>query len=168
MKTEITKEKLSEYFHPTKNFERYTDNVVVDYAEIEINPAGILKLEQNLDRCGSKDGWTDKEWEEINNPYDDAYEHIVAYVHFETGTDNFNKLFIEVITAHDSVPLDVELLVNDEEKQNIIDAALSSLHKPENERDEYWGEEICPHCDYVNNFTVRERVTRITCKKCSN
>ena len=38
MNTEITKERLTEWFYPTENFRRYTDNVLVDYAEIEINP----------------------------------------------------------------------------------------------------------------------------------
>lgn len=129
MKTEITQEKLSEYFYPTKNFERCTDKAVVDYAEIEINPQGISKLEQNLVRCGSKENWSNEEWAEITDATNDAYEHVIAYVHFDAGTDNFNKLFIEVVTAYDSEELDVEQLVNDEEKQNLIDAALSSLHK---------------------------------------
>ena len=129
MKTEITQEKLSEYFYPTKNFERCTDNAIVDYAEIEINPQGISKLERNLDRCGSKENFTAEEWAEITDATNDAYEHVVAYVHFDAGTDNFNKLFIEIVTAYDSFSLDASLIVNEEEKQNIIDAALSSLHK---------------------------------------
>lgn len=129
MQTEITYEKLSTYFYPTKNFERCTDKAIVDYVEIEINPTGIPKLERNLDRCGSKEDWTDEEWATINNPNNDAYEHVIAYVHFDADTDNFNKLFIEVVTAHDSNELDVESLLNAEEKQNIINAALSSLHQ---------------------------------------
>lgn len=129
MKTEITKERLSEYFYPTANFERWTDGKCVDYAEIEINPEGIKKLEENLDRCGSSDGWNEEDWKDINDSGNDAYEHIIAYVHFDAGTDNFNKLFIEVITTYDSVELDVAKLVNEEEKQNIIEAALESLHK---------------------------------------
>lgn len=129
MKTEITRERLSEFFYPTANFERYTDNAIVDYAEIEIDPNGITKLERNLDRCGSSDDWDEDEWAELNNPEDDAYEHIIAYVHFDAGTDNFNKLFIEVNTAYDSEELDVKKLVNEEEKSFIIEAALESLHK---------------------------------------
>ena len=54
---------------------------------------------------------------------------IDVYVHFDARTDNFNKLFIEVFTSYDDVELDVDKLVNDEEKQNIIEAALESLHK---------------------------------------
>ena len=53
----------------------------------------------------------------------------IAYVHFDAGTDNFNKLFIEVFTSYDDVELDVDKLVNEEEKQNIIESALESLHK---------------------------------------
>ena len=57
--------------------------------------------------------------------------------------------------------------ITEEIKENgytTIEEVKSHLEKYYTE--EFWGEEICPHCDYVNNFTVRERVTRITCKKC--
>ena len=129
MRTEITRERLSEYFYPTANFERYTDDAIVDYAEIEIDPNGIKKLECNLERCGSSDDWDEDEWAELNDSSNDAYEHIIAYVHFDAGTDNFNKLFIEVMTTYDSVELDVKKLINEEEKSFIIKAALESLHK---------------------------------------
>lgn len=130
MNTEITKERLAEWFYPTENFIRCTDNAVVDYAEIEINPDGIKKLKDNLDRCvGNPRDFSEKDWENLHNPSEDIYEHIIAYVHFDAGTDNFNKLFIEVFTSYDDVELDVDKLVNDEEKQNIIEAALESLHK---------------------------------------
>ena len=130
MKTEITKDRLSEYFYPTQNLQRTAlDNALVDYAEIEINPSRIKKLEDNLERCTEK---SDKstEWQrEIANPESDSYEHIIAYVHFDVGTDKFNKLFLEVHTAYGNDPLDVDKLINEKEKQNIIDAALESLHK---------------------------------------
>ena len=130
MNTEITKERLTEWFYPTENFRRYTDNALVDYAEIEIKPDGIKKLEDNLDRCvGNPRDFSEKDWENLHNPNEDIYEHIIAYVHFDAGTDNFNKLFIEVFTSYDDVELDVDKLVNEEEKQNIIESALESLHK---------------------------------------
>lgn len=129
MKTEITKNRLCEYFYPTANFERYTDNTIVDYAEIEIEPKGIEKLECNLERCGNLEGWDEDDIKAINEPSDDSYEHIIAYVHFDAGTDNFNKLFIEVTTSYDSAELDVAKIVNEEEKTFIIEAALESLHK---------------------------------------
>lgn len=129
MQTEITKEILSEYFYPTAGFQRSTDKAVVDYAEIEIKPDGIRKLERNLDRCGNPDEWTAEEWSAITNPDDDAYERIIAYVHFDAGTDNFNQLFIEVVTTYGCEALEVSKLVNEEEKQYLIDAALDSLHK---------------------------------------
>lgn len=129
MKTEITRKNLCEYFYPTKNFERPTDGVVVDYAEIEINPTGIEKLEQNLDRCGNECDFYENDWKALHDPSSDIFEHIIAYVHFDAGTDSFNKLFIEVITAFSADPLEVEKLINEEEKQNIINAALESLHK---------------------------------------
>ena len=132
MKTEITKDRLSEFFYPTKNFNRkYLDNAIVDYAEIEINPEGIEKLENNLERkrSGTPDE-NEKWWQELTNPESDYYEHIIAYVHFDAGTDKFNKLFLEVYTAHGcDTELNVDKLINEEEKQYIIDAALESLHK---------------------------------------
>lgn len=130
IKTEITKEKLTEWFYPTENFRRCTDNALVDYAEIEINPEGIKKLEDNLDRCvGNPRDFSEKDWENLHKPNEDIYEHIIAYVHFDAGTDNFNKLFIEVYTSYDGVELETDKLVNDEEKQFIIEVALESLHK---------------------------------------
>ena len=129
MKTEITKDRLDEYFYPTENFHRPTDGQCVDYAEIEINPAGIRKLEENIDRYGNPGMWTERDWEEMNNPGSDTYEHVVAYVHFDAGTDTFNELFIEVVTSYGSDALEPRKLVDEKEKQNIIDAALESLHK---------------------------------------
>lgn len=130
MNTEITNDRLTEWFYPTQNFRRYTDKALVDYAEIEINPNGIKKLENNLDRCvGNPKDFSKKDWENLHNPNEDIYEHIIAYVHFDAGTDNFNELFIEVYTAYDNAELEVDKLVNEEEKQNIINVALESLHK---------------------------------------
>lgn len=130
MKTEITKKKLSEWFYPTENFRRPTDDMLVDYVEIEINPDGIKKLEDNLDRCvGNPRDFSEKDWENLHKPNEDVYEHIIAYVHFDAGTDNFNKLFIEVYTSYDSAALETDKFVNEEEKQFIIEAALESLHK---------------------------------------
>lgn len=123
MKTEIIREKLHEYFYPSVNWVRCTDKVLVDYAEIEIDPKGIKKLEDNLDRCQGQKNWSDEEWAEINDSSDDAYEHIIAYVHFNADTENFNKLFLYVRTVHDSVELMVKELLNEEEMNIIIDYA---------------------------------------------
>ena len=77
MNTEITKERLTEWFYPTEKFVRYTDNVVVDYAEIEIKPDGIKKLEDNLDRCvGNPRDFSEKDWENLHNPNEDIYMSI--------------------------------------------------------------------------------------------
>lgn len=131
MKTEITKDRLSEFFYPTQNFNRkYLDNAIVDYAEIEINPDGIEKLEINLERQMEIPDENAKWWKELTDPESDYYEHIIAYVHFDAGTDNFNKLFLEVYTAYgcDS-ELNADKLINKEERKYIIEAALESLHK---------------------------------------
>lgn len=130
MKTEITRDRLKENFYPSKNFYREAlDGVIVDYAEIEINPKDIKKLEDNLDRCGNKSDFTEEEWKNINNPDSDNYEYVIAYVHFDAGTDNFNKLFISVVTINSEDKLEVDKLLNEEEKRNIIEAGLESLHK---------------------------------------
>ena len=31
---------------------------------------------------------------------------------------------------------------------------------------EFWGEEICPHCDYVNQFVCDGVTRKIICKEC--
>ena len=131
MKTEITKDRLSEYFLPTKNFRRTVlDNALVDYAEIEIDPAGIKKLEDNLTRCTERPDEDTDWWKELTNPKSDQYEHIVAYVHFNAGTETFNKLFLEVHTAYSrDDELEVDKLINDEEKRYLIKVALESLRK---------------------------------------
>ena len=81
MNTEITKERLTEWFYPTEKFVRYTDNAVVDYAEIEINPDGIKKLEDNLDRCvGNPRDFSEKDWENLRNPNEDIYMSILSHM----------------------------------------------------------------------------------------
>lgn len=105
------------------------DGTIVDYAEIEINPSDIKKLEDKLDRCKDKSGFEEEYWDNINNPGSDDYEYVIAYVHFDAGTDNFNKLFISIITVNKEIELDSDKLLNSEEKQNIISAGLQSLHK---------------------------------------
>lgn len=130
MRTEITKERLRENFYPSKDFYRKNlDGAIVDYAEIEINPKGIKKLENNLDRCGNQADFTEEEWRDINNPNSDNYERIVSYVHFNAGTDDFNKLFVSVVTTNSEDELDVDRILNDEEKQTLIEAGLQSLQK---------------------------------------
>ena len=124
MKTEITSDRLSEFFYPTIGWERTGDNILVEYAEIEINPSGIKKLEDNLERCTGNETKEQNPW-----LFNNAYEHIVAYVHFNHGTLDFNKLYIEVYTSYDSAPLEVENLINEEEKQTIISYAKELMQK---------------------------------------
>ena len=128
MKTEITKGRLKEYFYPTEGFVRKSlDCAVVDYAEIEIIPDGIKKLESNLERYLWRAVYTDEELIKLDDKDSDEYEHIIAYVHFDTKTEKFNKMFIEVHTAFGNEELDVNSLLNNEEKENIISAAIESL-----------------------------------------
>lgn len=129
LSTEVTREHLSEWFCPTVNWKNALDGIVVDYAEVEIDPTGIKKLEDNLDRCGSQDKFTDAEWQELIDESSDAFEHVVCYVHFYAGTDNFKKLFINVISTHDDCPLVMEQLLNAEEQNTIIAYARELLQK---------------------------------------
>lgn len=163
MQTEITKDRLSEYFIPSQNFRRcYLDGKLVDYAEIEVNPEGIKKLEDNLARCEKKDMFDEKSLKELNDSNSDSYEHVVAYVHFDAGTDKFDRLFLSVKDAYSSDDLDVEKIINEEERQFIIDEALKSLHKWRNTADIIdcgWSiEENCDHgCPLGRAACVREK-----------
>ena len=47
MKMEIARSRLSEFMKPTINWQR-NDGKIIDYAEIEIKPDGIKRLEENL------------------------------------------------------------------------------------------------------------------------
>ena len=49
VKTEITRDRLSEFFTPTLNWHR-NDGKIIDYAEIEIKPDGIKKYALELIR----------------------------------------------------------------------------------------------------------------------
>lgn len=135
MRQQIDENHLIEYWYPTIGFKRMLCNdncfieTVVDYAEIEIIPTGIKKLEENLIRFGNQNNYTLDEWEELNNPDTDVYEHIIAYVHFNHNTNDFNQLFIEIIDGYDSISLDPDGLLTSIEQELIIKTALKSLQQ---------------------------------------
>ena len=134
MERQIDVNHLREYWYPTLGFERALVvgdecfEEIVDYAEIEILPTGIKKLEEVLERYNTdKHIYTSDEWTELNNSNSDYYEHIVAYVHFNNNTEIFNKLFLEVISINNYNVLDVDLMLTPKEKELIINAGLESL-----------------------------------------
>lgn len=129
MKTEVTKERLKEFFIPTKGYVRPEDGKIIDYVEVEIIPDGIKKLERKLQRYGSPEDLSKREWMSLHNKKDDTYEHVVAYVYFEEGTDNFVEILLEVVDAYCNEPLNIDELLNEEEKQNIIETAVEYLEK---------------------------------------
>ena len=40
------------------------------------------------------------------------------------------------------------------------------LEEKEESKEEFWGEEICPYCDHVNDFVCDGISRKITCKNC--
>lgn len=120
----IDRNHLREFWYPTIGFApTLSTSTIVDYAEIEVLPTGIKKLQQNLERYN-----VDSEFfEELNDPNNDYYEHIVAYVHFQHDTNIFNKLFLEVVDVNNSIELDPDILLTPAEKDIIIQVALESL-----------------------------------------
>ncbi len=118
----IDRNHLREYWYPTIGFAP-DSSTIVDYAEIEVLPTGIKKLQENLERYN-----VDSEFfEEVNDPDSDVYEHLVAYVHFKHDTDIFDKLFLEVVDVYNSTELDADILLTPAEKDIIIQVALESL-----------------------------------------
>ena len=118
----IDRNHLREFWYPTIGFTPTLSNIV-DYAEIEILPTGIKKLQQNLERYNVNSEF----FEEYNNIENDSYEHIVAYVHFQHDTNIFDRLFLEVVNVYGSDELDADILLTSAEKDIIIQVALESL-----------------------------------------
>ena len=128
MKTEITRDRLSEFFTPTLNWQR-NDGKIIDYAEIEIKPDGIKRLEENLDRCIGKDIFSEEEFKELNDANSDIWEDVVCYVHFEAGTENLDKIYLSIRTPQDEVEINADKILTVEEKHIITDYALELIRK---------------------------------------
>ena len=124
--------KLQEYYYPTIKWKpnlkdkEYTET---DYAEIEIIPDENEEyLLENLDRY--TEVWADELTKKLlNDKNTDYYEHIIAYVHFEEGTYNFDRMIIEVITAYSADEIKVLDKMSFKEKVKIIMEARNSLEK---------------------------------------
>lgn len=126
--------KMQEYFYPTINFQpqgEYKYLPKTNYAEIELipnedKPEEIdLKLLQNLERYASRAMFTEDELKEIDNPNSDSYEHIIAYVHFNSKTGSLNRICFCVITANSCDEIKVNLGVI--QKMELITKARQSL-----------------------------------------
>ena len=77
--------------------------------EFEINHRGIEKLERNIEN---------------------ETEYIMCFVHFESGTENVDGIFLSVWNedADMDEPISADIL-NEEEKQVVISYALEELKK---------------------------------------
>lgn len=125
---------LQEYFSPTFGWKPYQkefgDYPLTDYAEIELVPnEDDLNILENLDRYASRAMFTEEELKEIDDQNNDAYEHMIAYVHFYAGTERFQRMHLEVITAYDSAPLVVGQVIDKETQEKVKEEALKSIRK---------------------------------------
>ena len=128
VKTEITRDRLSEFFTPTLNWHR-NDGEIIDYAEIEIKPDGIKRLEENLDRCIGKDIFSEEEFKELNDANSDIWEDVVCYVHFEAGTENLDNIYLSIRTPQDEAEINADKILTEDEKHIITDYALELIRK---------------------------------------
>ena len=126
--------KLQEYFYPTINWhpygEEYKDYTTTDYAEIELIPEENDEfLLENLNRYASRMDFNEDELKRLDDPNDDWYEHIIAYVHFKKGTYNLDRIGYCVISYENSDDIDIKDKLSDEQRNEIINMAKESLEK---------------------------------------
>ena len=126
--------KLQEYFYPTINWhpygKEYKDYPTTDYAEIELIPEENDEfLLENLNRYASRMDFDEDELKRLDNPNDDWYEHIIAYVHFKRGTYNLDRIGYCVILYENSDDIELKDKLNEEQKKEIIKMAKESLEK---------------------------------------
>ena len=124
--------RIEEYFYPTINWkpygDEYKDYPITDYAEIELIPDNDdIVLLENLDRYASRAMFSDEELKDLDDINNDAYEHIICYVHFKKGTYEVDRTPICVITAYDSNEIDIWNNLNDDIKNKIIECGKESL-----------------------------------------
>ena len=126
--------KLQEYFYPTINWhpygEKFKDYPTTDYAEIELIPEKDDEfLLENLNRYTSRIDFNEDELKRLDNPNDDWYEHIIAYVHFKKGTYNLDRIEYCVISYDNSDDIELEDKLTEEQKKEIIKMAKKSLRR---------------------------------------
>lgn len=121
MKTEITRDRLSEFMKPTLNWQR-NDGKIIDYAEIEIKPDGIKRLEENLDRCIGKEIYSEEEFALMNTINSELWETVLCLVYFKSGTEELDGICIIIHTENSECEIKIDL--TEEEKETIVSYAM--------------------------------------------
>lgn len=101
IKTEITRKDIEENFYPVLNFNNKTD-----YAELKINYNGIEKLERNIE---------------------EKSECIIAYVHFEHGTNKLDDIYVVVSDNEHGVEDVINIDLSENELNLLKEIALESI-----------------------------------------
>ena len=129
VKTEITRDRLSEFFTPTLNWHR-NDGKIIDYAEIEIKPDEIKKLEENLDRYIGKEIYSEEEFELMNTVNSELWETVLCLVYFKSGTEELDGMCILIHTKNSECEIKIDL--TKKEKATIISYAMELIEKVRN------------------------------------
>ena len=132
--------KLQEYFYPSYNFKpyekEYGEYPLTDYAEIELVPnEDDLNILENFERYASRAMFTEEELKELDDPSNDAYEHMIAYVHFYAGTEKFQRMHLKVITSYDSEELVVGQVIDKKTQEKVKKEAIKSINKWRNKKE---------------------------------
>lgn len=129
MKTETTRDRLSEFMKPTLNWQR-NDGKIIDYAEIEIKPDGIKRLEENLDRCVGKEIYSEEEFELMNTANSELWETVLCLVYFKSGTEELDGMCILIHMENSECEIKIDL--TEEERETIVSYAMELIEKTRN------------------------------------
>lgn len=130
-KAGITEACLSEYDDPVVNHEQLIPfRKLIDFAQIQIDPQGIPKLESLLERYTNRDSYSEEYLTLLDTPTSGEYEYLVALVQVEASTDRFEDLALRVIQGSEiSRYLDPNDFFSKEEQKLIIRAGMEQLRK---------------------------------------
>lgn len=129
MKMEIARNRLSEFMKPTINWQR-NDGKIIDYAEIEIKPDGIKRLEENLDRYIGKEIYSEEEFELMNTVNSELWETVLCLVYFKSGTEELDGICIIIHTENSECEIKIDL--TEEERETIVSYAIELIEKVRN------------------------------------
>ena len=129
MKMEIARSRLSEFMKPTINWQR-NDGKIIDYAEIEIKPDGIKRLEENLDRYIGKEIYSEEEFELMNTVNSELWETVLCLVYFKSGTEELDGICIIIHTENSECEIKIDL--TEEERKTIVSYAIELIEKVRN------------------------------------
>lgn len=129
MKTGITRDRLSEFMKPTLNWQR-NDGKIIDYAEIEIKPDGIKRIEENLDRYIGKEIYSEEEFELMNTVNSELWETVLCLVYFKSGTEELDGMCILIHTENSECEIKIDL--TKDEKETIVSYAIELIGKARN------------------------------------